>query len=307
MLMIKNISNESDFETMCNIESTVAKHSDFSIYSSRPCNLVFDRYLFGSGAQDVFKYGKLIIKDGTAIGYVLAYLVFSYESEFVVRLLPQYSNYYTEAIESVEAMFSDKKALSIIANDSNIHLCNALSECGFVRENEERWQAGLDLRSYTAADVVWQGEFIKILSENDIEDRVKFAEIPTGEVITKNMYEELMSCDYYNTALDYVVRSAAADEFIGFVTWWTDKNSKTATLEPVACLPNFRRKGIMKRTLFHGLNELKRQGLHYAYVSTSIDNEKAQALYLSVGFQKSGTVCRWVACNEKTWYNANGR
>lgn len=126
------------------------------------------------------------------------------------------------------------------------------------------------------------------LTEADIDDRVKYADIPTDCPITRNIYESLMRGEYYKTAWDYVIRDTVTHEFIGFLTWWVDDESQTATLEPVACLPQFRRRGIMKRALSCGLTALKHRGVRYVYVSTSIRNEKSQPLYRSVGFQKIG-------------------
>ena len=294
MLTIKTVASEQDFRTICDIESAIAENSDFSIYTTHPSHLVFDRYLFGSGAQDIFTYGKLITNGGAVIGYMLAYLVYPGETEFTLRLLPQFADYYKAALEGIEVTFNNKTCFSVIANDTNRSLCQALIECGFVCKNEERWQSGLDLRKYEETIVFWQDEVITFLSWTDIDDRVKYAEIPTGKSISRNMYETLITSDYYKTALDYVVRSANTGEFIGFITWWIDENSKTATLEPVACLPEFRRRGIMKRAVLYGLNELKQRGLDYAYISTSIHNEKSQPLYRSVGFEKIGTACRYM-------------
>jgi RimJ/RimL family protein N-acetyltransferase len=292
-LALRPIENERDFVTALAIESMVAKEN-LSTYTSHPSCLVFDRYLYGNGSQDIFTYGKLVSKDGVGIGYVLAYLAYSSETEFVIRLLPQYSVFYAETIKCVENSFPQKNKLTVIANNLNTPLCEALDKNGFVCENEERWQSVLDLSEYVNMEITWQDEVIEVLSESDIDARVTYADIPTGEAITRNMYETLIASEYYNSALDYVVRNAGTNEFIGFITWWIDEDSKTATLEPVACLPEYRRRGIMKRALLFGLNELKRCGLRYAYVSTSIHNEKSQPLYKAVGFHKVGTACQWV-------------
>ena len=191
--------------------------------------------------------------------------------------------------------------MTVIVNNYNISLCEALNKNGFILGNEERWRAGLNLSEYTEQDMIWRDENITLLSESDIDDRVTYADIPTGKKITRNMYETLINSKYYHAALDYVIRSANTNEFIGFVTWWIEENSKTATLEPIACLPAYRQRGIMKRALFYGLNELKRRGLRYAYVSTSIRNEKSQPLYQAVGFKKIGTTCRWVKERKRIW------
>ncbi|MCL2126502.1 MAG: hypothetical protein FWH33_11040, partial [Oscillospiraceae bacterium] len=105
------------------------------VYTSRPSHLVFDRYLYGNGSQDIFTYGKLVVKDDIDIGYVLAYLAYPDETEFVVRLLPQYTKFYTEAVKSVEDLFSHKSKLTLITNDLNTSLCEALIKNKFVRED----------------------------------------------------------------------------------------------------------------------------------------------------------------------------
>ena len=293
-LTIRPVECEQDFVTMLAIESAVASQENPSIYTSHPSHLVFDRYMYGNGSQDIFTYGKLVVKDNVVIGYVLAYLAYPDETEFVVRLLPQYAKYYAEVVKCIEDSFSQKSKLTVIANDLNISLCEALIKNGFIRGDEERWQSGLDLIEYDETEEKWQDENISYLLESDIDSRVTYADIPTGKMITRDMYETLIASEYYNAALDYVIRSTSTNEFIGFVTWWIDENSKTAMLEPVACLPYYRRRGIMKRALLFGLNELKRRGLRYAYVSTSIHNEKSQPLYQTAGFKKIGIACRWV-------------
>ena len=124
-------------------------------------------------------------------------------------------------------------------------------------------------------------------------ERAKCATIPTGTEITEKMYRDYFNSTYYRSALDYIIRDSSNGELVGFVTWWVDENSGTALLEPVACLEKYRRRKIMKRALFHGLNVLKQKGVLYAFVSTSIRNEKSQLLYLSVGFKKMGEALVW--------------
>lgn len=298
MINIVNIKNENDFRKMCSIESEIAKYSEPLSYSPHPSHLVFDRYMFGSGAEDIFTYGKLIIIDNAVIGYALAYLEYPDETELVVRLLPDFSKYYQAAIVSIIALYSSKKIFSVIVNSLDSAICQALAEYGFICGNEERWQSHLSLRDYEEQTVIWQDEAIQRLSDSDVDERVKYAEIPTGKDITRKMYDEYMQCEYYKNTLDYVIRSSATNEFIGFATWWVDDNSKAAILEPIACLPEYRRRGIAKRALFQGLNELKHRKINHVYISTYIHNEKSKLLYQSVGFQKIGTVCRWVMKRE---------
>ena len=279
---------------MCDMESTMIGCSGYALYNTYPSKFLFDRYMLDTGAQEIFAYAKLIVKDGITIGYVLAYLAHPEETRYALRLLPQYAELYGTVISGVEGMFPEKSMYRVIANSLEPSLCEALIEGGYENTGEERWQAGMDLREYTETNVMWTDEVVNFLSGADIDDRVEHAEIPTGKPATRAMYEAMMSGPYYKYALDYVVRSAADNKFMGYITWWIDEKSNTATLEPVACLPEFRRRGIMKRALFHGLNELKRRGMNYAYVSTSIRNEASRSLYGLAGFRKIGTACRYV-------------
>jgi ribosomal protein S18 acetylase RimI-like enzyme len=293
MITIVNIESESDFISMRSIESEIAKrYSPFS-YAPNPSSLVFDRFLFGNEADDIYTYGKLVKLDETVIGYLLAYLEYDGETEFVLRLHPQYADCYQAVIECLMTQFPEKEAFSTYSNSLNSEIHDALLSCGFECGEEENWQSVLDLTQYYEQPINWQTENIRYLTEADVDDRVRYAAIPSNKEITRKAYEDLMHSEYYKDALDYVVRSTDGD-FIAFVTWWVDDNSKTAVLEPVACLPEYRRRGIAKRALLHGLNELKRRGIKYAYVGTSIDNDEALPLYRSVGFQKIGAVCCYV-------------
>jgi ribosomal protein S18 acetylase RimI-like enzyme len=285
---------ESDFKQICAIESEIAKAINPTQYAPQPCNLVFDRYLFGSSDKEIFTYGKLLKQGGQAIGYALCYLAFPGESEYTVRLLPEHEEHLHEAIECIEAAFADKSEYSMIVNELDVALQQALEKCGYAQKEARRWLGWFDLTRYTPQDIGWINETISPLREADIDDRVRYGDIPTGHAITRPQYEAVMNSEYYGDALDYVVHDNATNAFAGFVTWWIDDNSKTAVLEPVACLPEYRRRGIMKRALWYGLNVLKAKSVRHAFVSTSIHNEKSQPLYLSVGFKNIGTAYRYV-------------
>ena len=285
MIALQKISIEADFLTMCEIESDITKASCLKSWPLHIGGLCFDRYMYGNGAADIFTYGRLIVSDGDVIGYAFAY---ADEKIFVVRLCPEHSCKYAEAIKAVEMLFDSECAT--IANYLNFELCQALLECGYQKE---RFQSGSDLNSFEANKLNWVDEKINIFTEDDIADRVKYADIPTDEPITRQMYENMFRSDCYKNTLDYVIRDIKSNDFIGFVTWWMDKNNKTALLEPVACLPEYRRRGVMRRALLYGLDELKQRGINYVYVSTSIHNKKSQPLYLSVGFHKMGEAHRY--------------
>ena len=295
MITIENVNNERDFQIMCDIESTISKDCSLTSWPLHIGGLYFDRYMYGNVASDIFTYGKLIKQAEKPIGYVLNYLD---EKLFAVRLVTDNEELYGTVIRQIEKQFELVRECSVVANTLDTALCDALVENGYIRGKEERFQAGLDLNLYQPMACEWQNETISILTEQDIPERVKYADIPTNEPITQKMYEEFYYSDGYKKTLDYVIRDNVTKELAGFVTWWIDSNNQTALLEPVACLPQFRRRGIMRRALQYGLSELKQKGVLYAYVSTSINNEKSQPLYMSVGFNKMGEAYRFSKITE---------
>lgn len=102
-----------------------------------------------------------------------------------------------------------------------------------------------------------------------------------------------MNSPSYCDAIDLVVETDNS-EIIGYCTMWDDLVSKIAILEPVACVWEHRRKGIMRSTLLYGMNLLKKHGTKYIYVGTGGKNIAAQTLYKSVGFLGYGTECEWL-------------
>jgi ribosomal protein S18 acetylase RimI-like enzyme len=75
--------------------------------------------------------------------------------------------------------------------------------------------------------------------------------------------------------------------FAGHLTWWVNETGQTASLEAVATVPEYRRRGVMRRAIREGLNMLEAEGVQYAYVSTGARNP-ARFLYEGVGFAQLG-------------------
>lgn len=285
MLTLHNVSKEADFDIMCKIESAICKNGAQKFWQMHPGGLYYDRYLFGSGAMDVFEYGKLLYKGDTAAGYLLAYRE---EGEFVLRLQKEYEEYTEEALELVSGCFEGDVPYTTIVNSNNRTLCDALLRHGFIKAAEERYQSVLSLQSWEPRESAGGTENIALFTRADIPERVLHAAIPSGSEVSEDMFHTYLDSPAYDNALEYVVRDGQTNAFAGFATWWVDDYSQTALLEPVACLPEYRRRGIARRLLSSGLNKLKEMGMQYAFVSTSIDHEEAIPLYDSLGFVKTG-------------------
>lgn len=289
-ISLKKASSEQDFLDVLDIESRICASSKLNNAPYHIGGLIFDRFLFKGGAPDYFDYGQLVFLDDTLIGYAMCFLDED-ENEYYFGLLPEYSSYYSEVIKLIDDLFKCT-GYTTVANTNDAELTKALSH--YSCSGEERYQAGIDLKKYNTQEVLWQNETIRFLKAEDIENRAEYGYIPTGEDLTTELYRSLMDSPYYSKAMDYVIFDNKSGQFAGFVSWWLDEKSNTALLEPVACLPDFRRRGIMKRALLYGLNELKKEGFSYAYVSTSLNNDEAISLYKCVGFEKIGTANEYI-------------
>ena len=285
MLFLQNVSNEADFDTMLRIESTICMKKAGAGWQMHPGGLCFDRYLFGGGASDVFEYGRLFYAGGAAAGYLLAY---EEDGEFVLRLRPEFEGCLDEALALAGACFVGHASYATIVNSIDQSLCVTLLRHGFKKGVEERYQAVLALDGWEPKALSEGAEKVTLLSEQDIPERVLHAAIPSGSEVTEEMFCTYLASPAYQTALEYVVRDRQTNAFMGFATWWMDGGSKTALLEPVACLPEYRRRGVARRLLTCGLKQLKNMGMRYVFVSTSAGHDEAIPLYESLGFAKTG-------------------
>lgn len=181
-------------------------------------------------------------------------------------------------------MFKKGQSIRTVCNDNLIK--ERLIELGYASEGEETYSATIDLNNYRPEEVQWDLEVIRIISEQDIDERVKYSSLPTGSMITRDRFEKYLNTDDAKHVLDFVVVDKVAGNLMGYYSWWLDVESNTAMLNPVACINVYRKKGISTRAIQYGLNKLKERGFNYAYVDTSANNGAAIELYSSVGFNK---------------------
>ncbi len=76
-----------------------------------------------------------------------------------------------------------------------------------------------------------------------------------------------------------------------FMVWWPDA-SGIAQIEPFGTHPEFQRLGVGRALVYHGLEQMRRAGMHTARVVTDEPRE-AIDLYEAVGFEDVGRVCWW--------------
>ncbi len=91
-------------------------------------------------------------------------------------------------------------------------------------------------------------------------------------------YRNIQNAPLYRRDLDLI--AVAPDGAIAsFATIWFDDVTQSAYFEPVATVPEHRRRGLAKATITEGLKRLKRMGAAVAFVGGYSD--RANALYAS--------------------------
>jgi len=287
MTQLIPVETEDDFQTLLRLESTIYAAAELRRFPAHPQSAVADRWLFGSPGE-VFRYAYLLAQGGEPIGYAMANNLYPGEKKFCLMLLPAGMQYAGEALGLIEGLTSrENKRVATHINLLDKELVRAARRRGYHRPfKPSRCQMGLDLSQHQGAPVLWENEHMAKLTPDDFEGRAQYSGMATGRKISAAQYETLYQSEYHAAARDYVIRSNDG-VFAGHLTWWMDETGKTASLEAVATVPEFRRRGIMRRAILDGLNMLKAEGVRYAYVSTGARNP-AQFLYEGVGFAQLG-------------------
>lgn len=274
------VKNEEDYQLLLSVESLICKETP-ERWHWHFGGIGVDRYFFGDHNDEIYEYGKLIYVENHLIGYALVYLE---EQEYNVWILSEWKEQIVEIVPQIEKMFKKGQSISTVCNDTLVR--EQLIALGYVCEGEATYSAVIDLDQYLPEEVQWDLEEIRIIRNQDINERVKYSPLPTGTMITKDRFEKYLHTEDAKHVLDFVVVSKETSNLMGYYSWWLDENSKTAMLNPVACIKEYRRKGISRRAIQYGLSILKSREFKYAYVDTSADNEAAIRLYGSVGFIK---------------------
>ena len=285
MTQLVPVETEDDFKALLHLESTIYTDANLRRFPAHPQSAVADRWLFGR-PEEVFRYAYLLSRGGAYIGYTMAYNLYPGEKKFALNLLPDGMQYTNETLRLIEGLTArENRRVAIHINVLDIELLRAARKRGYRRSfKQSRCQMGLDLDKHQSIPIKWEHEHMVKLTPDDFEDRALHSEIATGNKIPAACYEDLYNSEYYAAARDYVIRTNDG-AYAGHLTWWI--NGQTASLETVATLPEFRRRGIMRRAIYEGLNTLKAEGVRCAYVSTSARNP-ARFLYEGVGFAPLG-------------------
>jgi RimJ/RimL family protein N-acetyltransferase len=288
MLSYRKFDKESDYDIMRHIVQKNCLQTGHLYPQLHVGNLDFDR--FGCNENpDLNKKTWIVSDEKREIGFITAE-----EDEFFITTLSGFQYLTQDILKYIECnCYTEGTTITTEANSEDKLLNSILEDQGYTKTDYFRYSGICDLSKIQKSTLLPDGFSIRLTQKKDIARRVELFGIPTGGIkITTERYERLMNSPSYGDAMDLVVETEN-EEIIAYCTIWDDPISKTGILEPVACVEEFRRKGIMKSTLLYGMNLLKERGTKYMYVGTGGKNIASQTLYKSVGFLEYGIDCEW--------------
>ncbi len=105
--------------------------------------------------------------------------------------------------------------------------------------------------------------------------------------LTAEAYEDVMRTPPYRDDLDFAIESADATLVASAIGWFDEANA-VAEFEPVGTHPGYRRRGLGRALLLHGMQRFRHAGATHAIVGCRGDAHYPipKKLYRSVGFRE---------------------
>jgi len=110
--------------------------------------------------------------------------------------------------------------------------------------------------------------------------------------MTAEKYERVREMPGYRPELDLMVIDDAG-ECAAFVTIWFDPGSAIGLLEPVGTRPAYRRRGLARALILHGLHRLRARGARRAWVNAEGPDSPGLQLYQALEFVPVDTLHAW--------------
>ncbi|MBZ9687396.1 GNAT family N-acetyltransferase [Clostridium estertheticum] len=289
MLSYRKFDKESDYNIMRRIVQHNCVQTGHLYPQLHVGNLDFERYAFEEIPDILYKTTLLVTDDKIEFGFITFQ-----EDEFSISVLSNFEHFKQDILDYIEHnCYMKGTTITTEANAEDDLLSSILEERGYTKTEYFRFCGICDLSKIQPYPSLPRGFSLRLTQKKDVSRRVELFGLATGGIgTTSERYERMMNSPSYGDAMDFVVQMYN-EEIIAYCTIWDDPVSKIAILEPVACVEEHRRKGIMKSTLLYGMNVLKERGTKYIYVGTGGKNIASQTLYKSVGFLEYGADCEW--------------
>lgn len=186
--------------------------------------------------------------------------------------------------------------LTIIANDRDRHLRDALAARGFVATEAYYTFRGRSLEWSIPKPVLPEGfRFSDSVGAGEayIERRVDVHRVAwEPSRMTVDKHKAVMGSPTYRPDLDLVIAGPDGAFATCTIIWFDDQN-KIGVFEPVGCHPAFRQRGLTKALMFEGMRRLQKLGALRAFVNSWHESVPANRLYESCGFQLIDRQRKW--------------
>jgi GNAT superfamily N-acetyltransferase len=111
-------------------------------------------------------------------------------------------------------------------------------------------------------------------------------EMVWGEAVKRDVDMEMLRP---NLDLDLKIAVVSPEgDFVSFCGMWYEPKTKIALVEPVATVPEYRRKGLGRAAVYEGIQRVSRLGATKVLVGSS------QQFYYSIGFRPYATASEWI-------------
>lgn len=106
-----------------------------------------------------------------------------------------------------------------------------------------------------------------------------------GATWTERHYRQrVMDRPGYDPARE-ILAVAPDGRIAAFARTWLDAVNAVGHFEPVGTHPSFRRKGLARAVMLHGMRDMRASGMTRATVQHDADNQAAEGLYSGLGFE----------------------
>jgi len=289
VLDYRRLTCEEDYEKMKDVLRSQCRETGHLYPQEHIGNLDFERYGFHDDLTYIYDTSWLIMHREEVVGFITLE-----GEEFVLGLLGTFKDQVNEVFKAIEEDLCpsfDTLVYDVLDQDTQTQ--EILHARGYKRSDRFRYAGICRLESLSPVSMLPHGFVIRPSREEDINQRVDLFHLPTGGVgISRARYINLIQAPSFDKNLDFVV-TTEGDQIVAYCTFWYDPHSQVAIIEPVACVHAYRKKGITKALINHGLNQLKDLGCKVVYVGTGGQNLPAQKLYESVGFETYGFRYEW--------------
>lgn len=289
MLSYRKFDKESDYNIMHRIVQQNCVKTGHLYPQLHVGNLDFERYAFEENSDILYTTTWIMYNDKIEFGFITIQ-----EDKFSITVLSEFEHFKQDILDYIEHnYYKNGTTIATEVNSEDDMLSSILQERGYAKTEYIHFSGICDLSKIQIYPSFPSGFSLRLTQKKDIVRRVELFGLATGGIgTTSERYERMMNAPSYGDAMDFVVQMYN-EEIVAYCTLWDDPISKIAILEPVACVQEHRRKGIMKSTLLYGMNMLKARGTKYIYVGTGGKNIASQKLYKSVGFLEYGADCEW--------------